>query len=83
MAIEVRVFVFKYIYIIYTIFISDYIINNTIHLVAEVSNKNPFLNEAISVTYKLYVSPDTGVDNWRELDAPRYANFWSNNICIN
>jgi len=60
----------------------DYIINNTIHLVAEVSNKNPFLNEAISVTYKLYVSPDTGVDNWRELDAPRYANFWSNNIDI-
>ena len=60
----------------------DYIVNNTIHLVAEVSNKNPFLNEAISVTYKLYVSPETGVDNWRELDAPRYANFWSNNIDI-
>ena len=28
----------------------DYIVNNTIHLVAEVSNKNPFLNAAISVT---------------------------------
>ena len=22
------------------------------------------------------------MDNWRELDAPRYANFWSNNIDI-
>ena len=46
------------------------------------SNKSPFINEAVSVTYKLYVSPETGVDNWRELEAPRYANFWSNNIDI-
>ena len=60
----------------------NYLANKKIHLVAEISNNNPFLNEAISVVYKLYVSPDTGVDNWRELEAPRYANFWSNNIDI-
>ena len=60
----------------------NYIADNKIHLVAELSNNNPFLNEAISVIYKLYVSPDTGVDNWRDLEAPRYANFWSNNIDI-
>ena len=60
----------------------NYLVNKKIHLVAEISNNNPFLNEAISVVYKLYVSPDTGVDNWRELEAPRYANFWSNNIDI-
>ena len=60
----------------------NYLADKKIHLVAELSNDNPFLNEAISVVYKLYVSPDTGVDNWRELEAPRYANFWSNNIDI-
>ncbi len=60
----------------------NYIVDKKIHLVAELSDNNPFLNEAISVIYKLYVSPDTGVDNWRELEAPRYANFWSNNIDI-
>ena len=60
----------------------NYLADKKIHLVAELSNNNPFLNEAISVVYKLYVSPDTGVDNWRELEAPRYANFWSNNIDI-
>ena len=60
----------------------NYLADKKIHLVTELSNNNPFLNEAISVVYKLYVSPDTGVDNWRELEAPRYANFWSNNIDI-
>ena len=60
----------------------NYLADKKIHLVAELSNNKPFLNEAISVTYKLYVSLDTGVDNWRELEAPRYANFWSNNIDI-
>ena len=60
----------------------NYIADKKIHLVAELSNKSPFINEAVSVSYKLYVSPDTGVDNWRELEAPRYANFWSNNIDI-
>ncbi len=60
----------------------NYLADKNIHLIAELSNKNPFLNEAISVTYKLYVSQDTGVNNWRELEAPRYADFWSNNIDI-
>ena len=60
----------------------NYIADKKIHLIAELSDNNPFLNEAVSVIYKLYVAPDTGVDNWRELEAPRYANFWSNNIDI-
>ena len=60
----------------------NYIADQNIFLVAEISNKNPYLNEGISVTYKLYVSPDTGVDNWSEINSPRYADFWSNNIDI-
>ena len=60
----------------------DYIVSQKIHLVAEVSKSRPFLNEAITVVYKLYVSQDTGVSNWRELDNPRYNDFWSQNINI-
>ena len=60
----------------------NYIASQNIHLVAEVSNSNPYLNEAITVVYKLYVSLDTGVENWREKDIPRYNDFWSQNIDI-
>ncbi len=60
----------------------DYIVSENIHLVAEVSNTQPYLNEALTVVYKLYVSPSTGVSNWREIDNPRYEDFWSQNIDI-
>lgn len=58
----------------------DYIVQQNIHLVAEVSKTKPYINEAITVVYKLYVSDNTGVSNWRELDVPRYNDFWSQNI---
>lgn len=56
--------------------------SENIHLVAEVSKSNPYLNEGFTVVYKLYVSPETGVSNWREKDNPRYNDFWSQNIEI-
>ncbi|MFC0603659.1 BatD family protein [Winogradskyella pulchriflava] len=58
------------------------IASENIHLVAEVSKTNPYLNEGFTVVYKLYVSPETGVSNWREKDNPRYNDFWSQNIEI-
>lgn len=58
----------------------NYIASQNIHLVAEISKTNPYLNEAITVVYKLYISPNTGVETWRELDNPRYNDFWSQNI---
>ena len=58
------------------------IASENIHLVAEVSKTNPYLNEAISVVYKLYVAPEVGVSNWREKDNPRFNDFWSQNIEI-
>lgn len=58
----------------------NYIASESIHLVAEVSKTNPFLNEAVSVVYKLYVAENTGVRNWSEIDTPRYNDFWSQNI---
>ncbi len=57
----------------------NYIASQSIHLVAEVSKTDPYLNEAITVVYKLYISPNTGVETWRELDNPRYSDFWSQN----
>ena len=56
--------------------------SESIHLVAEVSKANPYLNEAITVVYKLYVSADIGVSNWREIDNPRYNDFWSQKIDV-
>ncbi|ARN78147.1 BatD protein [Nonlabens spongiae] len=53
---------------------------DNVHLVAEVSNSNPYLNEPIRVVYKLYVKNNTGVSNWREVNSPKYADFWSQNI---
>ncbi|MFC7356063.1 BatD family protein [Jejudonia soesokkakensis] len=59
----------------------EYLANENVHLVAEVSKNNPFLNEAITVTYKMYVSRDVSVARgFREISSPKYADFWSQNI---
>ena len=55
----------------------DDIADENLHLVAEVSKSTPYMNEAISVVYKLYVSPRINVSNFRPLDNPKYNNFWS------
>lgn len=60
----------------------DFVASENLHLVAEISHTNPFLNEAITVVYKLYVSPRVSVSNWREMDSPVYRDFWSQNIDI-
>ena len=60
---------------------AEYIASENVHLVAEVSDSNPYLNEAITVVYKMYVSHDVSItSNWREIDIPKYADFWSQNI---
>lgn len=61
---------------------SEYIASESIHLVAEISNTNPYLNEAITVVYKLYVSPRINVSDWRQIDNPKFSDFWSQNIDI-
>jgi hypothetical protein len=58
----------------------QYAVEDQIHLVAEVSNTSPYLNEAITVVYKLYVSHQTAVNGWNEIDAPKFADFWSQSI---
>lgn len=54
--------------------------DDNLHLIAEISKGNPYLNEAITIVYKLYVSPDIGVSNFREINTPKYNDFWSQNI---
>ena len=56
--------------------------NESLHLVAEVSNQNPYLNEMVTVVYKLYVGPDISVTNFRALDNPTYNNFWNQDIAV-
>ncbi len=56
--------------------------NSEIHLVAEVSKSNPYLNEPITVVYKLYVGYNVGISNFKEVNKPTYNNFWSQNIDV-
>lgn len=56
--------------------------SESLHLVAEVSNQNPYLNEMVTVVYKLYVGPDISVTNFRALDNPTYNNFWNQDIAV-
>ncbi|WP_242527893.1 BatD family protein [Allomuricauda sp. CAU 1633] len=60
----------------------DDVADESLHLVAEVSKGGPYLNEAVTVIYKLYVSPNISVTNYRPLDNPKYNNFWSQEIPV-
>ena len=51
-----------------------------IHLVAEMSTKNPYVNEPVTVIYKLYFEPRSTVGNFRNFKAPKYNDFWSQYI---
>ncbi len=59
-----------------------YVAQQNIHLVAEVSNQKPFLGEGIYVVYKLYVSQNISVKNWRITEAPQYNGFWNQDINV-
>lgn len=56
--------------------------DDNLYLVADISKTNPYINEPITVVYKLYFSFNIGITNWRELDKPKYNDFWSQNIDI-
>lgn len=56
--------------------------DNNLYLVADISKSNPYVNEPITVVYKLYFSYNIGITNWRELNKPKYNDFWSQNIDI-
>ncbi|PWB25369.1 BatD family protein [Flavobacterium sp. HTF] len=55
--------------------------SETLNLVAEISKTNPYLNEPITVVYKLYFN-NIGVTGFKELAKPKYNDFWNQNIDI-
>jgi len=58
------------------------IADENLHLVAEISKRNPYLNEAITVIYKLYFSSEISVSNVNETESPKFSDFWSHLIPI-
>ncbi|MGV6846025.1 MAG: BatD family protein [Lutibacter sp.] len=59
-----------------------YIAQQNIHLVAEVSKLNPYVGEGIYVVYKLYVSRNISVNDWRVTETPQYNGFWNQDIDV-
>ena len=60
----------------------EYLADENIHLTAEISNSNPYLNEAITVIYKLYFRNPIKISDAREIQSPKFRDFWSNSIKI-
>ena len=60
----------------------EYIANQNIHLVAEVSKTNPYVGEGIYVEYRLYVSENVSVYDTSVTEAPQYNGFWNQEIQI-
>ncbi|PID69334.1 MAG: BatD protein [Flavobacteriales bacterium] len=59
----------------------NYIASQNIHLVAELSNTNPYVGESISVVYKLYVDvTKVRVNHTREIEPPTFSGFWNQEI---
>ncbi|TRX37970.1 protein BatD [Flavobacterium sp. ZT3R18] len=56
--------------------------DDNLYLVADISNTNPYINQPITVVYKLYFSNNIGITKWNELGKPKYNDFWSQNIEI-
>lgn len=52
-----------------------------LYLVADISKTNPYINEPITVVYKLYFN-NIGITNSNEVNKPKYNDFWSQNIDI-
>ena len=57
-------------------------LNDDIELNIEVSKSETYLNEPISVEFKLIFNPKINVTNLGEIDSPEFNNFWSQNIKI-
>jgi len=60
----------------------DYLTDENIRLVAEISNSSPFLNEGLTVVYKLYFRNPISITDVQELESPKYGDFWSSKINI-
>ena len=60
----------------------NYIAEQNIHLVAEISKSSPYVGEGIYVEYRLYVSENVSVYDTSVTEAPQYNGFWNQEIKI-
>jgi hypothetical protein len=58
----------------------NYIAQQNIHLVAEISDTKPYVGESIYVEYRLYVSENVSVYDTSVTEAPTYNGFWNQAI---
>ena len=61
----------------------NYIAQQNIHLVAEISNAKPYVGQGVYVEYRLYISNSINVYDAGIIQAPKYNGFWSQEIKIN
>lgn len=61
----------------------NYVAQQNIHLVAEISKSKPYVGEGVYVEYRLYVSENVSVYNYGVTEAPKYNGFWNQEIKIN
>ncbi len=60
----------------------NYIAQQNVHLVAEISKSNPYVGEGIYVEYRLYVSQNISVSDFSFTESPQYNGFWNQDIKI-
>jgi hypothetical protein len=60
----------------------NYIAQQNIHLIAEISKSRPYVGEGIYVEYRLYVSENVSVYDTSVTEAPQYNGFWNQEIKI-
>jgi len=62
--------------------VTQYYNDDDIELRALISKGSPYLNEPISVIYKLYYKAPINISDARETETPNYKDFWSQTIKI-
>ena len=62
--------------------ITQYYNDDDIELRALISKLSPYLNEPITVVYKLYYKAPINISDARETETPKFKDFWSQTIKI-
>jgi len=50
-------------------------LKDEVFIITELSEANLSISDSLTVRYKLYVSQNTGIENWKEVGEPIYTNF--------
>ncbi|SFZ84544.1 BatD family protein [Tenacibaculum maritimum] len=58
----------------------EYVAQQNIHLVAEISKRAPYVGEGIYVEYRLYFSKNVGIYDNAITESPQYNGFWNQEI---